>query len=79
MVSVIALLLPSAILSGMYTGDNSPDDQTLFITEKRCFDDLMTGLASSCSECLVRSCWRLDSVIQVVCFSLFYVIVLLAN
>ncbi|XP_064383612.1 uncharacterized protein LOC135332186 isoform X1 [Halichondria panicea] len=47
--------------NGMYTGDNSPDDQTLFITEKRCFDDLMTGLASSCS---VRSCWRLDSVIQ---------------
>ncbi len=49
----------------MYTGDDSPDDQSLFITEKRCFNDLMTGLASSCSECLIRSCWQLDSVIQV--------------
>ncbi len=64
----------------MYTGDITPDDQSMFITEKRCFNDLMTGLASSCSECSIRSCWRLDSVIQVVnllCFSsrVFYLLI----
>ncbi len=45
-----------AVGIGMYTGDDSPDDQYLFITEKHCCNDLMTGLASSCSECLIHSC-----------------------
>ena len=42
-----------------------PDDQSLFITEKLCLNDLMMGLASSFPECLMRSCWLVDSVLQV--------------
>ncbi len=33
--------------------------------EKHCFNDLMMGLASSCPECLMRSWWQIDSVLQV--------------
>ena len=34
--------------SGMYTDGASPDEQSLFVTERHCFTDLAKGLATQC-------------------------------
>ena len=60
----IHIHIHNIVLIGIYTGDSDPEDQALFITEKRCSNDLMTGLASNCSECLAKSPWSMESIIQ---------------
>ena len=48
----------------MYTGDSSPDDKCSFVTERQCFLDLLTGLASPCSCGVTGNPWLSDSVTQ---------------
>ena len=55
----------SVTLIGIYTGDVSPDDQALFITERHTLVDLLGGLSSACSCGMTRNPWILESVIQV--------------
>ena len=50
---------------GIYIGDELADDQSLFITERHCFYDVITGLASPCPCGATKNPWMLDSVIQV--------------
>ena len=57
-VSVILIL-------GIYTGDGIPEDESLFITEKHCFQDLVSGLGTPCPCGMARNTWILESVIQV--------------
>ena len=54
----------STLHTGMFTGDSSPDDKLSFVTERHCFLDLLTGLASPCSCGVTGSPWSLDSVTQ---------------
>ena len=53
---------------GIYTGGGTPDDDGLFITEKHCFQDLISGLGTPCSCGMVRNTWTLESVIQVLAY-----------
>lgn len=50
---------------GVYVGDNSPEDQSLFVTERCCFSDLLDGLSSLCPCGMTIMPWALESVIQV--------------
>ena len=50
---------------GIYTGDSSPDQQQLFVCERRTFIDLCEGLARSCSCGMGRGPWTLESITQV--------------
>ena len=50
--------------SGLYTGDTTPEDQQLFVVERRAFTDLCTSLAHPCT-CHSTAMWRLQSTIQV--------------
>ena len=45
--------------------DECPEDQSMFITEKSCFTDLVKGLSSSCPCGLTMKPWQLESVTQV--------------
>ena len=49
MVVIIMLLKHwvAGVIYAAYTGGSSPEHQILFITERRCFDDLLTGLATA--------------------------------
>ena len=50
----------------MYTGNDSPGSEpSLFVTEKQCFQDLVSGLGTPCSCGMTRNPWVLESVIQV--------------
>lgn len=50
----------------MYIGDDSQSDaQSLFITERHTFTDLMEGLASPCPCGMTRNPWMLESLTQV--------------
>ena len=50
----------------IYTGNDSPrSEPSLFVTEKHCFQDLVSGLGTPCSCGLIRNPWVLESVIQV--------------
>ena len=49
----------------MYTSDATPDEQSMFITEKHCFSDLVSGLATPCPCGMTRAPWTLESVVQV--------------
>lgn len=50
---------------GIYTGDATPEEQSLFITEKHCFHDLVSGLGTPCPCGMTRNPWTLESMIQV--------------
>eukprot|EP00731_Ephydatia_muelleri_P008419 Em0004g757a len=50
--------------SGIFTGDSNPEDQKLFIVEKRCFYNLCEGLVKHCT-CKSSPCWKVASFIQV--------------
>ena len=51
---------------GIYTGNDSPSSEpSLFVTEKHCFQDLVSGLGTPCSCGMTRNPWVLESVIQV--------------
>lgn len=51
--------------SGVYVGDECPEDQVMFVTEKCCFTDLVNGLSSPCLCGLTMKPWQLESVTQV--------------
>ena len=53
---------------GVYVGDEHHEDETLFLTERCCFSDLVEGLSSACPCGLTIKPWAVKSVIQV-CFS----------
>jgi hypothetical protein len=57
--------VPRILILGMYNGDTSEEEQTLFISERHCFSDLVKGVASPCACCLPNSQWILDSTVQV--------------
>ena len=50
---------------GVYVGDTKEDDQSLFITERHCFQDLLSGLASACPCGLAVNAWIFVSAVQV--------------
>ena len=49
----------------MYNGNDSPDDEAMFLTERHCFFDLLEGVASVCDCGLSLKPWVLESVVQV--------------
>ena len=49
---------------GVYTGDTTPDDQKLFVVERRAFVDLCAALVRPCS-CWNTALWHLQSITQV--------------
>ena len=49
----------------MYVGDEHPEDQAMFVSEKCCFTDLVNGLSSPCLCGLTMKPWQLESVTQV--------------
>ena len=49
----------------MYVGDEERTEQALFITERHCFTDLISALASPCSCGLATNPWVFDSATQV--------------
>ena len=51
--------------SGVYVGDEHPEDQAMFVSEKCCFTDLVNGLSSPCLCGLTMKPWQLESVTQV--------------
>lgn len=53
------------IFVGVYLGDTKDDDQSLFITERHCFQDLLSGLASACPCGLAVNAWTFMSAVQV--------------
>ena len=59
-----------AWIVGIFTGDNDPDDQKLFVVEKRCFLNLCKGLLQHCN-CNISPCWQVASFIQVRCIMLY--------
>ena len=63
------LLLLLACLSkwfaGVYVGDEHPEDQAMFVSEKCCFTDLVNGLSSPCWCGLTMKPWQLESATQV--------------
>lgn len=52
-------------LAGVYNGNESPKDESMFIAEEHCFSDLLEGLTSSCPCGMTRRAWMLESVVQV--------------
>ena len=46
-------------------GDDHPEDQALFVTERCCLSNLVEGLASPCPCGLTIKPWALESDIQV--------------
>lgn len=50
---------------GVYVGDDCPEDQGMFITEKCCFTDLLHGLSCPCLCGLTMKPWKLESFTQV--------------
>jgi hypothetical protein len=51
--------------SGVYVGDECPEDRAMFVTEKCCFTDLVNGLSSPCLCGQTMKPWQLESVTQV--------------
>ena len=49
----------------VYVGDTKEDDQSLFVTERHCFQDLLSGLASACPCGLAVNAWAFVSALQV--------------
>ncbi len=51
-------------MSGMYEDGASSEEQSLFVSERHCFSDLVSGLTSPC-RCGATRLWKVESVIQV--------------
>ena len=51
--------------AGVYNGNGSKSDESMFIAEQHCFSDLLEGLTSSCPCGMTRKAWMLESVVQV--------------
>ena len=51
--------------TGVYDGNSSPEEESLFLTERHCFDDLVSGLQSACPCGMTSKAWMLESVVQV--------------
>ena len=49
----------------MYVDAGSPSDQSMFITERHCFSDLVSGLSSPCPCGMTRAPWTLEQCVQV--------------
>ena len=49
----------------MFGGNNSPEDEAMFLVEKHCFVDLQEGLMSSCVCGMTQKLWILKSIVQV--------------
>ena len=47
------------LILGMYTDGASSEEQSLFITERHCFSDLVEGLSKTSAP------WVLESVVQI--------------
>ena len=65
--SIIVIPAKSELIIGIYKDETpSPDNQcALFITEKHCFSELVTGLATLCPCGVTRNSWKLENVVQV--------------
>ena len=65
--SIIVIPANSELIIGIYKDKTpSPDNQcALFITEKHCFSELVTGLATPCPCGVTRNSWKLENVVQV--------------
>ena len=50
---------------GMYTDGASSEEQSLFITERYCFSDLVEGLSTQCSCGKTSAPWVLELVVQI--------------
>ena len=51
-------------LAGVYTENESANDELLFITERHCLSDLINGVSTPCN-CGTRNPWVLESAVQV--------------
>lgn len=63
-VPLLLLLLLFFLVLGVYTGDRQPQDQALFVVERHCFTDLLSGLESPCVCGLTLHPWGLVSLTQ---------------
>ena len=65
--SIIVIPANSELIIGIYKDETpSPENQcALFITEKHCFSELVTGLATPCPCGVTRNSWKLENVVQV--------------
>ena len=50
--------------TGVYTHDDSPSNQSMLLTERHCFADLVTGLSSPCPCGMTRVPWTLEDFVQ---------------
>lgn len=48
--------------SGIFTGDSNPDDQMLFVVEKKCLLNLCEGLVKQCT-CKSSPRWKVESLV----------------
>ena len=48
-------------ITGMYTGDSSPEDQHLFVCEQVAFRALSKKLAEPCPRCRCTLAWSIES------------------
>ena len=59
----IVIATYNTIIIAIYTSDGISDDESLFITEKHCCQDLMLGLGTPFPCGMVRNIWALESVV----------------
>ena len=57
-------LWPNAVLPGMCIGRGSQDEESVFLSERMCLEDLVGGLATPCSYGAGQA-WQLHSAVQV--------------
>ena len=49
----------------MFKGNDSQDDEKVFLTERHCFSDLLEGVTSPCICGMTRKAWMVESLVQV--------------
>ncbi len=52
-------------LAGVYIGNEYPEEEGMFITERHCFSDLLEGVTSPCPCGMTHKAWMLESLKQV--------------
>lgn len=50
---------------GIYTGNTNPVDETAFLTERHCLNDLVQGLKTPCPCGRTCNPWAMESIVQV--------------
>ena len=54
--------------TGIYVGTSAPDQETCFLTERYCLQDLLKGLETPCPCGKSCNAWKCSSVLQVFSF-----------